>query len=685
MSNAIAPGSSADVNVQVRALGTDPNVSVQYKTVILKKNIVNGVNTLTQAMMSDENTKYVIKYDYVLGSDIIVPANCILEFNGGSIGGKLLYLSNNCSIIGKGKFILGNDSYSNSLASFDNLAAGIIAEAVSNIYIDGIEVVYDSSQENAKEGAAGILTYGFRNTNAKNIKIINCSFKNCGVSINSATINSKVTHCDFESDNAFVYNFETVYDEQLPPDQRGDGYYGWNCPKNGIFSYNNVVNTCPNIEFALMWCSGLENLEISHNNFTCTQQLLELYCGDGSVHLSNARFTDNSVFIVDGSTRTKRIYYIHCGGESYQTPRMGRVISDVTIERNLIKDCRSNKTTNVGIEIILVDKIIVRNNVFEGFLNSLYTDNNFAGKLILYKSDYIIENNKFINSYDTPINIAKNAKSYIIRNNYFNNCTYRTNNFWVGVLDIIERVNVSIINNHFYNVGTKPILYTKNSQNAVGWFIISKGNTKDGVPSNGSYFQVGNVTLIENQFGYDNGMLSDTSIVDNIKELCYRGKNYIIVSNNVHKLYKCTRSGSHYGKQATLLPTNAGLLEIEYDNGETMNLSTGCLITINDKEYTITNIYTKSTYQFLKDIEAQTEQLAISYIIVLDRPLEDAITEDTIVYRQKAAFVDALGNPVTINSSGDPVDNIYPSVIGTPTTGNLAMFNGTNIEDAGKQ
>ena len=85
MSNSIAPGSSADVNVKVTALTTNPNVPVTYKTIILKKNLVNGVNTLTQEMMSATNTKYVIKYDYVLGENITVPAGCILEFGGGSI------------------------------------------------------------------------------------------------------------------------------------------------------------------------------------------------------------------------------------------------------------------------------------------------------------------------------------------------------------------------------------------------------------------------------------------------------------------------------------------------------------------------------------------------------------------------------------------------------------------------
>ena len=85
MSNSIASGSSADVNVKITALTTNPNVPAQYKTIILKKNLVNGVNTLTQEMINKTNTKYIVKYNYMLGENITIPENCILEFDGGSI------------------------------------------------------------------------------------------------------------------------------------------------------------------------------------------------------------------------------------------------------------------------------------------------------------------------------------------------------------------------------------------------------------------------------------------------------------------------------------------------------------------------------------------------------------------------------------------------------------------------
>ena len=95
MSNSIAPGSSADVNIKVTALTTNPNVPVTYKTIILKKNLVNGVNTLTQEMINQSNIKYVIKYDFDLSNESInIPENCILEFDGGYLKDGYINLDN---------------------------------------------------------------------------------------------------------------------------------------------------------------------------------------------------------------------------------------------------------------------------------------------------------------------------------------------------------------------------------------------------------------------------------------------------------------------------------------------------------------------------------------------------------------------------------------------------------------
>lgn len=52
----------------------------------LRKNIVNGVNILSQDMINNSNTIYHIQYDYNLnGQTITIPEGCILKFEGGTI------------------------------------------------------------------------------------------------------------------------------------------------------------------------------------------------------------------------------------------------------------------------------------------------------------------------------------------------------------------------------------------------------------------------------------------------------------------------------------------------------------------------------------------------------------------------------------------------------------------------
>ena len=64
----------------------DPNNYSGMGRTILRKNMVDGVNVLTQEMMSEPNVIYVIQYDYDLrGETIVVPDNSILWYLGGSL------------------------------------------------------------------------------------------------------------------------------------------------------------------------------------------------------------------------------------------------------------------------------------------------------------------------------------------------------------------------------------------------------------------------------------------------------------------------------------------------------------------------------------------------------------------------------------------------------------------------
>lgn len=52
----------------------------------LRRNMVGSRNVLTQGMISKENTIYIVQYDYDLNAaTIVMPDNCILQFDGGSI------------------------------------------------------------------------------------------------------------------------------------------------------------------------------------------------------------------------------------------------------------------------------------------------------------------------------------------------------------------------------------------------------------------------------------------------------------------------------------------------------------------------------------------------------------------------------------------------------------------------
>lgn len=58
---------------------------------ILRKNIVDGKNVLTQDMINEANTVYEIRYDYDLnGEEITIPEECILKFEGGSLMNGIL-------------------------------------------------------------------------------------------------------------------------------------------------------------------------------------------------------------------------------------------------------------------------------------------------------------------------------------------------------------------------------------------------------------------------------------------------------------------------------------------------------------------------------------------------------------------------------------------------------------------
>ena len=89
------PDVVSNVKVAINAQGKSSKATSTYTIKKLGQNIIGKYNTLTQDMLSESNCKYIIKYDYTLANNtIVVPENCILEFDGGSISNGTLVGNN---------------------------------------------------------------------------------------------------------------------------------------------------------------------------------------------------------------------------------------------------------------------------------------------------------------------------------------------------------------------------------------------------------------------------------------------------------------------------------------------------------------------------------------------------------------------------------------------------------------
>ena len=108
--------------------------------VYLRKNISDGKNVLTQAMINKANTRYIIQYDYDLdGATITIPAGCTLDFQGGSfrngtLSGNHTYIQGGNPGIFKSNLLISGtfDNAEIDLSYFQAIGVDI----VSNLIVD---------------------------------------------------------------------------------------------------------------------------------------------------------------------------------------------------------------------------------------------------------------------------------------------------------------------------------------------------------------------------------------------------------------------------------------------------------------------------------------------------------------------------------------------------------------------
>lgn len=98
-----------------RAYNLETHIGMGYK--ILRRNIIDGKNILTQEMVNQPHTIYMIQYDYDLnGATIRIPEGCVFDFQGGSLSNGFI-AGNNTAIISVDRKIFSNIKFLNSLFS----------------------------------------------------------------------------------------------------------------------------------------------------------------------------------------------------------------------------------------------------------------------------------------------------------------------------------------------------------------------------------------------------------------------------------------------------------------------------------------------------------------------------------------------------------------------------------------
>lgn len=98
-----------------RAYNPGIHVGMGYK--ILRRNIIDGKNILTQEMVNQPHTIYMIQYDYDLnGATIRIPEGCVFDFQGGSLSNGFI-AGNDTAIISVDRKIFSNIKFLNSLFS----------------------------------------------------------------------------------------------------------------------------------------------------------------------------------------------------------------------------------------------------------------------------------------------------------------------------------------------------------------------------------------------------------------------------------------------------------------------------------------------------------------------------------------------------------------------------------------
>ena len=388
--------------------------------IYLRKNIVSNKNVLTQEMLSDANTIYIIQYDYDLdGENITTPANCVLKFEGGSLSNGILELGSNTLV---------SNGVCNDVQFF-----------VNNPNI----TFYDTKIENTSIGAPIVGWTPKSNLTIKKCELYNSSPRVTGVNLSSRC------DCVFLSLKEDVQN---IIIEGCKISAR--------CMCVEIYTYNQDV-------------LAVANDVVIRNN-----KLTQLDIDDVSVSanacwpISFSGNPQNSV--IEGNIINGGYYGIEvvsCQGVRinsnyiYNTVYAGIFITgtsnNCTIVNNYIKDTNyclriMNNTSNINISDNFFDGTIFKSNIAN------YNAISLQGEYIQFSCNFI--NNCYV---------LGNCSEIIVANNFINASTntYASITFDGGSGIVVKENHINAPNNTIcvrFNNGVASYVFNRNNMNNNG-------------------------------------------------------------------------------------------------------------------------------------------------------------------------------------------------------------------------
>lgn len=390
----------------------NPNTYSGMGRKYLRKNMVNGVNVLTQKMIDCENTIYVIQYDYDLqGAEITVPNNCVLQFEGGSLSNGTL-VGNNTIINAGLEKILSSDITINGTYNIDSIYPEWFYAGTGD-YSNAIQSCISLSKISTTDNNINILFCSGKNYNiGKPILIdtirINLLGNNCSlIKITSETGEGTFTEGGNNIDlslNCFFYTNRNMYYINISDfnllvldSELQNNVYGF------FFPYINR-STIKNIKSYYLY-EGLTTIDSWQNIF---ENIVFDYCSNCGFNISGGTSTFiNKCWVThsDTSYKISNLYYsiLNCTASDFSKTSYN--IQNCCITLN---GCGCELTDNSFAVLTSGARVLLNNFFFVG-------DNNIDKEVFAFIGDSYIEfnNSEIRNTYK----LLKCMESKVVINN----------------------------------------------------------------------------------------------------------------------------------------------------------------------------------------------------------------------------------------------------------------------------